>query len=205
MSTRQVMPLRRSARLMGSSATLAPPAPEVKKVKAKIDRASKKANATTAESKKNPGNGDKVFKHGTLSRDIEQRIYDQGFTRVVGVDEAGRGPLAGPVVAAACFIPLDVTIEGIYDSKQLNEAQREALFEQLTTHKDIQYAVHVSKSALSSVLMMCTKVNSPQRIDEINILQVSTCHEVNQYNSGRPPWSLCAKLSMALVLRLTTL
>ncbi|CAK4611526.1 hypothetical protein LEN26_015407 [Aphanomyces euteiches] len=167
MGTRQVMPLRRSARLMGSSATLAPPAPAVKKAKAKIDRAPKIANATTAVSKKNPGNGDKGFKHGTLSRDIEQRIYDKGFTRVVGVDEAGRGPLAGPVVAAACFIPLDVTIEGIYDSKQLNEAQREALFEQLTTHKDIQYAVHV---------------NSPQRIDEINILQAtmeSMCEAVN--------------------------
>ncbi|KAF1785132.1 Ribonuclease HII/HIII domain [Phytophthora cactorum] len=83
----------------------------------------------------------------TLSRGFETRYEAKGYTTVIGVDEAGRGPLAGPVVAAACHVPLDVTIPGVDDSKKL-----------LTTHPSITYAVHV---------------NSAQRIDEINILQAS--------------------------------
>lgn len=98
------------------------------------------------------------FPHGTLPQTYEAAKIDKGFTRVVGVDEAGRGPLAGPVVAAACFVPTHVTIEGVHDSKKLNEAQREALYAQLVAHPEIEYAVHV---------------NSAQRIDEINILQAS--------------------------------
>lgn len=97
------------------------------------------------------------FPHGTLSRSFEAAKVAKGFKCVVGVDEAGRGPLAGPVVAAACFVPLDVLVEGVHDSKKLNEAQREALYEQLTTHPRVQWAVHV---------------NHAHRIDEINILQV---------------------------------
>ena len=77
---------------------------------------------------------------------------------VCGVDEAGRGPLAGPVVAACCHVPLDVHIDGIRDSKDItDEAERERIFEQLTTHPRVRFAVHV---------------NSHTRIDEINILQV---------------------------------
>ena len=55
-------------------------------------------------------------------------------SHVVGVDEAGRGPLAGPVVAAACVIPSDVWVNGIRDSKLLGEKEREEMFEQLTSH-----------------------------------------------------------------------
>ncbi|KAE9038161.1 hypothetical protein PR003_g5919 [Phytophthora rubi] len=94
----------------------------------------------------------------TLPRTFETRYQAKGYTTVIGVDEAGRGPLAGPVVAAACHVPLDVTIEGVDDSKKVSEPQREALFELLTSHPRVTYAVHV---------------NSAQRIDEINILQAS--------------------------------
>lgn len=59
----------------------------------------------------------------------------------IGVDEAGRGPLAGPVVAAACIIPADVLIEGIQDSKQLNQEQREQLYQELTCHPEVMWAV----------------------------------------------------------------
>ncbi|KAL4177634.1 hypothetical protein KRP22_002564 [Phytophthora ramorum] len=94
----------------------------------------------------------------TLSRVFEARCEAKGYTTVIVVDEAGRGPLAGPVVAAACHVPLDVTLDGVDDSKKILEPQREALFELLTNHPSITYAVHV---------------NSAQRIDEINILQAS--------------------------------
>lgn len=58
-----------------------------------------------------------------------------------GVDEAGRGPLAGPVVAAACVIPCHVSIPGIDDSKKVSEAQREELYALLTVHPEIEWAV----------------------------------------------------------------
>ncbi len=77
---------------------------------------------------------------------------------MAGVDEAGRGPLAGPVCAAACIVPLDCSIEGIHDSKKLSEAQRETLYSLLTTDPRISWSTCIIDAA---------------RIDEINILEAS--------------------------------
>ncbi len=60
---------------------------------------------------------------------LENEIYDEGFTLLCGVDEAGRGPLAGPVCAAAVILPRGLVLEGLDDSKKLSEQKREALFE----------------------------------------------------------------------------
>ena len=60
---------------------------------------------------------------------IEQELHAQGFTCVCGVDEAGRGPLCGPVFAAACILPDGLYIEGLNDSKKLTEKKREKLFD----------------------------------------------------------------------------
>ena len=60
---------------------------------------------------------------------IEQELNAQGFTYVCGVDEAGRGPLCGPVFAAACILPDGLYIEGLNDSKKLTEKKREKLFD----------------------------------------------------------------------------
>lgn len=112
-----------------------------------------------------------TFKHGTLDRKMEAKRIAKGCSIVVGVDEAGRGPLAGPVVAAACYVPLDVEITGIHDSKKLDEAQREELFEKLIAHPDIQYKIHITGA---------------KRIDQINILQAtleSMAHCVKNFPS----------------------
>ncbi|KAF0683362.1 Aste57867_24574 [Aphanomyces stellatus] len=92
------------------------------------------------------------------SRGIEQRVLSKGYKYVVGVDESGRGPLAGPLVVAACYIPLHVTIKGIRDSKQLGDAKRERLFEELVANKEVHYAVHI---------------NSPDRIAQVNVTQAT--------------------------------
>jgi len=63
--------------------------------------------------------------------DIEERLYDKGYKAVCGVDECGRGPLAGPVVAAAVIMPRDVIIEGVDDSKKLTPLRRERVFEEI--------------------------------------------------------------------------
>ena len=60
---------------------------------------------------------------------IESELWDQGYLQVCGIDEAGRGPLCGPVVAAACILPAGLVIEGLNDSKKITEKKREAIFD----------------------------------------------------------------------------
>lgn len=88
----------------------------------------------------------------------EKAARRKGYKFIAGVDEAGRGPLAGPVVAAVCFIPEDVFLPGINDSKKLSAVQREKLFLSITSDSCIKYAI----SVVSHV-----------EIDTINILQAS--------------------------------
>ena len=60
--------------------------------------------------------------------ELENEIYDSGVELICGVDEAGRGPLAGPVCAAAVILPCGLEIEGLNDSKKLSEKKRDKLF-----------------------------------------------------------------------------
>ncbi|CAM9345193.1 unnamed protein product [Scytosiphon promiscuus] len=95
----------------------------------------------------------------SLGRTREDAKRLEGFDLVVGVDEAGRGPFAGPVVAAACFVPPEVNIGGIQDSKKVAQhSDREALYEELTQSPGVIWAT--------------AEVGS-RRIDEINILEAT--------------------------------
>jgi ribonuclease HII len=89
---------------------------------------------------------------------LEDQIHALGYERIAGVDEAGRGPLAGPVVAAACILPPGFLLRGVNDSKKLQELERERLYEELMRHPGICYAVAVVEAI---------------EIDQINILQAS--------------------------------
>lgn len=88
---------------------------------------------------------------------LENEIYDEGWTLLCGVDEAGRGPLAGPVCAAAVILPRGLVIEGLDDSKKLTEKKREALFDPIC-EKALSFGV-----AFASV----------EEIEEINILNAT--------------------------------
>ena len=92
-----------------------------------------------------------------MNYDYEKEAMSKGYNVVCGIDEAGRGPLCGPVCAAAVILPVDCEIEGINDSKKLSEKKREALFD-VIKEKAIAY----------SVSMVDAKT-----IDEINILQAT--------------------------------
>ena len=87
----------------------------------------------------------------------EHACYDEGYDIVCGVDEAGRGPLAGPVCAAAVILPRDLQIEGLNDSKKLTDKRRRALFDVITAQA-VSYGIAFA---------------SEQEIDEINILQAT--------------------------------
>ena len=88
---------------------------------------------------------------------IEKEVNSKGFKFVCGVDEAGRGPLAGPVCAAAVILPIDTEIKGLNDSKKLSEKKREELFP-LIIEKAIGYSI-----AFASV----------EEIEEHNILNAT--------------------------------
>ena len=72
--------------------------------------------------------------------EYEEKHYSEGYSAVCGVDEAGRGPLCGPVVAAAVILPLGIEIEGLDDSKKLSEKKREELFDEICD-KALSYAI----------------------------------------------------------------
>lgn len=88
---------------------------------------------------------------------FEKELISEGYGVVCGIDEAGRGPLAGPVCAAAVILPTDMEIDGLNDSKKLTEKKREALFD-----------VVKEKALAYSIVMVDEKA-----IDEINILQAT--------------------------------
>jgi hypothetical protein len=75
------------------------------------------------------------------TRARERALRAAGHALVAGVDEAGRGPLAGPVVAAACVLPDGLELEGLDDSKKLSEEDRERLYAQITGAPGVAWAV----------------------------------------------------------------
>lgn len=89
--------------------------------------------------------------------EIEQSYYAQGITCICGVDEAGRGPLAGPVCAAAVILPANLEIPGLNDSKKLSDKRRRELYP-VIMEQAIAYGIGLADH---------------QEIDEINILQAT--------------------------------
>lgn len=92
-----------------------------------------------------------------LEYSIENQLNEAGYEIVCGIDEAGRGPLCGPVVAAACILPMGLVIDGLNDSKKLTEKKREAIFEEITKNA-VAYSI-----ALATV----------EEINETNILEAT--------------------------------
>lgn len=88
---------------------------------------------------------------------IENELIEQGYSLICGIDEAGRGPLCGPVVAAACILPCGLYIEGLNDSKKLTERKREQLFDQITQNA---LAYSIAKATV-------------EEINETNILEAT--------------------------------
>lgn len=88
---------------------------------------------------------------------IERQKQEEGYAVIAGVDEAGRGPLAGPVYAAAVILPMECDIPGLNDSKKLSEKKREALFEV------------ICQQAVAYAICSCDE----REIDRVNILQAT--------------------------------
>ncbi len=89
--------------------------------------------------------------------EYENELYDKGIKYIGGVDEVGRGPLIGPVVASCVVLPKDFVLEGLTDSKKLSEKKRNLFYDYIINHC-VAYAVGIV---------------SPEEIDEINIYEAS--------------------------------
>ena len=100
---------------------------------------------------------EKEFERLTKLKEIEENLYSKGINYICGIDEAGRGPLAGPVVVASVIMPKDSMIEGVNDSKKVSEKKREKLYDEIT-----QNAIAWSVGIIDQ-----------NRIDEINILNAT--------------------------------
>ncbi len=112
-----------------------------------------------------------------LTYELEAALQNEGYTAVCGVDEAGRGPLCGPVAAAACILPTGLVIEGLNDSKKLTEKKREALYDEIC-EKAIAY---------------CVVLGSVEEINETDILS-TTLHAMRRAIDG-----LSVKADFALI------
>ncbi|MFK7909509.1 MAG: ribonuclease HII [Akkermansiaceae bacterium] len=88
----------------------------------------------------------------------EDELREKGFSIIAGIDEAGRGPLAGPVSAAAVVLPSGFEHDLLDDSKKLTERRREVIYEELTTRDDILWSLAYAE---------------PEEIDDINILKAT--------------------------------
>jgi len=100
---------------------------------------------------------EKELERLTKLKEIEKELYVKGFQTIAGIDEAGRGPLAGPVVVAGVIMPQDSMIEGVNDSKKVTEKRREKLYD-LILEEAISYSVAIIGQDV---------------IDEINILNAT--------------------------------
>ena len=90
-------------------------------------------------------------------KEIENELYKKGVTKICGIDEAGRGPLAGPVVVAAVIMPEDSMLEGVNDSKKISEKKREKLYDEIT----------------ESAIAWGVGIINQKEIDNINILNAT--------------------------------
>lgn len=103
-------------------------------------------------------------------KEIEENLYkEKNLQYICGIDEAGRGPLAGPVVVAACIMPKNSMIEGVNDSKKVSEKKREELFE-IITNEAISYGVGIidQKEIDRINILNATKEGLTMAVKELN-------------------------------------
>lgn len=116
----------------------------------------------------------------------EKELYSKGIKCIGGVDEVGRGPLIGPVVACCCVLPKDFILEGLTDSKKLSEKKRDV------------FSVYIKEHALAYAF----GVISPEKIDEVNIYEASKLAMIEAINGVRKQIKLEHVLIDAMPLNL---
>ena len=116
----------------------------------------------------------------------EHELYDKGIELIAGTDEVGRGPLVGPVVAAAVILPKNYILEGLNDSKKLTEKKRDKFYD------------YIINNCVAYSIGMC----SPEEIDELNIYQASRLAMIRAINEVKKQIPLEYILSDAMPIEI---
>ena len=113
---------------------------------------------------------EKELERLTKLKEIEKDLYQKGFKNICGIDEAGRGPLAGPVVIAGVIMPQDSMIEGVNDSKKVTEKRREKLYD-LILDEAISYSVAIiGQDVIDEMnILSATKQGVTEVIDGLDV------------------------------------
>ncbi len=103
-------------------------------------------------------------------KEIEKDLYDKGFNNICGIDEAGRGPLAGPVVVAGVIMPEDSMIEFVNDSKKVTEKRREMLYDKIK-EEAISYSIAVvDQNVIDDInILNATKQGVTEVVDGLDV------------------------------------
>lgn len=103
-------------------------------------------------------------------KEIEKDLYQKGFEKICGIDEAGRGPLAGPVVIAGVIMPQNSMIEGVNDSKKVSEKKREKLYD-IIIEEAISYSVAIiGQDVIDEInILNATKQGVTKVVEELDI------------------------------------
>lgn len=130
---------------------------------------------------------EKELERLTKLKEIEKSVYNEGYNYICGIDEAGRGPLAGPVVVASAIMPPESMIEGVNDSKKISEKKREKLYD-LITQEAISYGVGIiNQEEIDNVnILNATKNGLTKSIEELkikpDIILVDALRDINTLN-----------------------
>ena len=113
---------------------------------------------------------EKELERLTNLKSMEKELYDKGFEYICGIDEAGRGPLAGPVVVAGVIMPKDSMIEGVNDSKKVSEKKREKLYD-VILDEAISYSVAIiGQDVIDDInILNATKQGVTKVVEELDV------------------------------------
>ena len=113
---------------------------------------------------------EKEFERLTKLKEVEKELYEKGFKNICGIDEAGRGPLAGPVVVAGVIMPKDSMIEFVNDSKKVTEKRREMLYDKIR-EEAISYSIAViDQNVIDDInILNATKQGVTEVVDGLDV------------------------------------
>ncbi len=114
---------------------------------------------------------EKELERLTKLKEIEETIYEkEGIKHICGIDEAGRGPLAGPVVVAAAIMPRNSMIEGVNDSKKVSEKKREKLYDEITSSAIAWGVGIIDQNEIDNInILNATKKGLTQSLKELDV------------------------------------
>ena len=128
-------------------------------------------------------------------KQIEKELHEKGFKNICGIDEAGRGPLAGPVVVAGVIMPKDSMIEGVNDSKKVTEKRREKLYD-LIIEEAISYSISIiGQDIIDDInILNATKMGVTEVVDKLELKpDLIVIDALNHINTRQIPYESIIK------------